>query len=122
MNGLAIRLLIAAAALAGALFAGWRLGASHVHGQWAAADLAAERAEAERRDKNRDRSVVNAAVFEAQRQKITAALPEVSHALRKSLTAPACPAGAASTSFADLPVPGGVVDSLRRAGSDPADH
>jgi len=122
MQSLAIRLIIAAAVLASALFAGWRLGDHLVRGEWAAANLAAERAEAERRDKNRDRAVVNAAAFEAQRQKITANQAEVSNDLRKSLAAASCPVGAASTPLADLPVPAAVVDSLRRAGADPTDH
>ncbi|MBC7729134.1 MAG: hypothetical protein H7242_16295 [Microbacteriaceae bacterium] len=118
---LGIRLLIIGAVLASAFAAGLHLGARHVHGQWAEADLAREQATAAQHAQDQARAGDAAAKFEAIRAKLRSTQAEVSHALQNTLTAPICPASeaASAVTLGDVRIPAAAVDSLRRAGADP---
>lgn len=122
--GIQLRLLAALVALVATGAIGWRAGSAHVHGQWADADLARERAAQTLAANDRRRAGDAAAEFEAQAATRRAAaatlLPEVRHALQQPIS---CPAGQ-SQPLADVPVPADVTAGLRRAAGDdpPADR
>lgn len=94
----------------------WRAGADSVRTDWQAADLARDRAEADRR--REDARITRAAgrEFEAWRADQVRRQAEVAAALSYALRTPAsCPP---SGELGDIKIPQSVVDLLRRAGEN----
>lgn len=115
-----LRLILSLLALAAALATAWQVSAHLVRGEWAAADLARERAATTLHAQEVRRQAVQAESFEVSRQQIRTQLHKAADDLREALQQPSsCKPGQA---LANIPVPASVLDSLRNAGaSQPAD-
>lgn len=123
---MSLRFAAALAVLAVCAGLGWRFGADQVQARWAAADLARERAAATLHAQQVRLQAVQADAFEAERTRLRLTLTEARHALQTTLQAPIhCPGEPSAPGqqlpalrLADVPVPHGVFDSLRRAAGD----
>lgn len=116
-----LRLLLGAGLICAAGALGWWLGTGHVQGRWDAAELQRERAVAALGAQERRRQASESDRHEAERREIRARLPTLTQELRHDLQAPiVCPpAGQPPLELGAVPVPGVVVERLRRAGTDP---
>lgn len=122
MIAISPRLIIAGLAVAAVLAGTWHLSARLVRADWAAADLARERAATVLHAQHTRQAAMAADRSEAQRSAIRARAAKLLPEVRNELLAPIpCVAGAFAP-LADLPIPAAVLDRLRRAGADfPAD-
>lgn len=116
-----VRLLIGVAAIGGSAALGWWLGAGRVQGRWDAAELQRERAVATLGAQERRRQAGESERHEAERSQILARLPTITQELRHELHTPIIcpPVDQPALELGAVPVPGAVVDRLRRAGADP---
>lgn len=116
-----LRLLAGLSLICSAGALGWWLGTGHVQGRWDAAELQRERAVATLGAQERRRQAAVSEQHEAERREIRARLPALTQELRHELQAPiTCPpTGQPPLELGAVPVPGSVVDRLRRAGADP---
>jgi hypothetical protein len=109
------RLIAAGTLLAVASATAWHTSARLVRGEWAAADLARERAATTLHAQEVRRQSMQAEAYEASRQQIRLQLTKATDDLHLALQQPLnCKPGQA---LADLPVPSAVLDSLRNAGA-----
>lgn len=107
------------AILAGALAAGWWLGAGRVQARWDAAELQRERAVATLGAQEARRQHQVAAKYEAQAARLRATAAQYLPDFREALHAPiSCPAGA-ELDLATLPVPDRVLERLQHVSADP---
>lgn len=98
---------------------GWRQGSKSVQGEWDAAELQRERAVQVLGGQERRRQANEADKFEGERNRLRLQLQEARYGLQQDLATPvACSASGSVLTFGAVPVPGAVLDRLRRAGAD----
>lgn len=111
----------AALLLAGAWLHGHHQGAAGVQADWKAQQLAQRQAADAQAEQQRLRERAAAAAYETQRAAITRRAatpsPESAYALHATICPPAGALGR-PLELGDVPVPGAVLDRLRRAGAD----
>jgi len=112
------RLIIAGLAAAAVLAGTWHLSARLVHADWAAADLARERAATVLHAQHIRQAAMASDRSEAERSAIRARAAELLAEVSDDLQAPIQCVPGASAPLADLVLPAAVLDRLRRAGAD----
>lgn len=109
-------IVIGAVALAG-LAGSWWLGAEHVQAKWDASELASERGRAILASRVRRTMQEESMTRERDRAASRAQLEEALNGLDASMRTPVrCPSSG-ELEFGAVPVPGDVLDRLRRAGN-----
>lgn len=108
------------AAVAAVLSVGVVIGEKHARGEWAAADLARERAQSALQGAARRSMAAAADRHEADRLRLNRQLEEAQRGLQQQLDTPVICPPTGSLRFGSIHVPAGVLERLRHAGADPA--